>query len=65
MNNLEMHKPSPILINSKGLQDSFNEFDLYPNHLELQVGGKRVTNLSGTNLHSHRLAFGESQGWLS
>ncbi|CFW11249.1 hypothetical protein VCHC46B1_2228 [Vibrio cholerae HC-46B1] len=40
MNNLEMHKPSPILINSKGLQDSFDEFVLYPNHLELQVGGK-------------------------
>ncbi|EJH65655.1 hypothetical protein VCHE45_0600 [Vibrio cholerae HE-45] len=33
---------------------------LYPNDLQLQVGGKRVTNLSGTNLHSHRLAFGES-----
>ncbi|EHH75146.1 hypothetical protein VCHC33A2_0481 [Vibrio cholerae HC-33A2] len=33
---------------------------LYPDYLQLQVGGKRVTNL-----HSHRLAFGESQGWLS
>ncbi|AEA77715.1 hypothetical protein VCLMA_A0412 [Vibrio cholerae LMA3984-4] len=34
---------------------------LYPMHLQLQVGGKRVI----PNLHSHRLAFGESQGWLS